>query len=313
VYKITSPAEKIYVGSSTNIHRRHTEYKNLNCEYQFKLYNSLIKYGFENHTVEIIEECVKADLNCRERYWQDFYDVLDREKGLNLALVECGANRRTFSQEARRRYGENQKGSKNPVAVPVINVLTKKEFGCISDARSYEGYGTVFEAKLAGRVTNDTPYIYKKFYEDYLSGLFTNVNIHKDRRLGWEVINILTKEVFKTVKLAAKTCKDYKYRTIVVWLSNPDVNRSPFKYLKDYKEGDTLNIEIPLPTTKKKQVIDKNTLIVYPSVSEASRQLGLVKSTLLASVSRGKHPIIMPLEKFLRLNPEMSALDFKFI
>ena len=53
IYKITSPSGKVYVGQSVNIERRLKEYKILKCKKQVKLYNSFIKYGFENHKIEI--------------------------------------------------------------------------------------------------------------------------------------------------------------------------------------------------------------------------------------------------------------------
>lgn len=87
VYKITSPSEKIYIGQSTNIYLRwERDYYTLQCKDQPKLYNSLKKYGPENHKFEIIEECSLEQLNERERYWQDIYNVLSKN-GLNLLLT----------------------------------------------------------------------------------------------------------------------------------------------------------------------------------------------------------------------------------
>ena len=57
IYKITSPTNRIYIGSSNDIYNRWCSYKNLKCKSQTKLYNSLLKYGAENHIFEIIENC----------------------------------------------------------------------------------------------------------------------------------------------------------------------------------------------------------------------------------------------------------------
>jgi len=54
---ITSPSNRLYVGSTINIRKRCISYRNLHCKTQYKLYNSLNKYGFDNHTFEIILEC----------------------------------------------------------------------------------------------------------------------------------------------------------------------------------------------------------------------------------------------------------------
>ena len=82
IYKITSPSGKIYIGQTTNYSKRHNAYKNHKCKGQPKLFASIEKYGFINHTIEIIKECQVEDLNYYERYYQEYYEsVLD---GLNL-------------------------------------------------------------------------------------------------------------------------------------------------------------------------------------------------------------------------------------
>lgn len=84
IYKITNPKGKIYIGQSTNIEKRKEIYKKLYCKKQIMLYNSIKKYGWENHKFEILEECSIKKLNEREKYWGSYYNVL--EKGLNLRL-----------------------------------------------------------------------------------------------------------------------------------------------------------------------------------------------------------------------------------
>jgi hypothetical protein len=78
IYKIISPNGKIYIGQSINIEQRWSkDYKTLRCKTQPKLYNSLKKYGFENHIFEVIEECEEFKLLERETYWKTFYKVLE--------------------------------------------------------------------------------------------------------------------------------------------------------------------------------------------------------------------------------------------
>ena len=58
IYKITNPKGKVYIGKSIDINKRLTYYKHYSHrKTQHKLNNSISKYGFENHTLEIIEEC----------------------------------------------------------------------------------------------------------------------------------------------------------------------------------------------------------------------------------------------------------------
>lgn len=102
IYKITSPSKKIYIGETVNFEKRFKRYNRLECKRQFKLYNSFLKYGVENHIFEIIEECDITELKCRERYWQDYYDVIS-EKGMNLNLTSCGDKKREWSKEVHNK------------------------------------------------------------------------------------------------------------------------------------------------------------------------------------------------------------------
>ena len=86
IYKITSPTKKVYIGQSQNIEKRFYYYKRECCKSQPKLYTSIKSHGFNNHKFEVIEECDVSELNSRERYWQDFYNVIS-DNGLNLCLT----------------------------------------------------------------------------------------------------------------------------------------------------------------------------------------------------------------------------------
>jgi group I intron endonuclease len=108
IYKITSPSGRVYIGESKDVMSRWLDYKGLNCKSQRKVYSSLKKYKYDNHIFEIVEECSFEDLLCRERYWQDFYDVLNG--GLNLKLTQCGDLKMEHSKESRGRISSSRKG-----------------------------------------------------------------------------------------------------------------------------------------------------------------------------------------------------------
>jgi group I intron endonuclease len=86
IYKITSPTNRIYIGQAVDLDRRYKSYRKYNEKRQIRLYRSIAKYGFLNHKWEIIELCNKEDLNKRERYWQDYYNVIGKQ-GLNSMLT----------------------------------------------------------------------------------------------------------------------------------------------------------------------------------------------------------------------------------
>lgn len=109
IYKITSPSGRIYIGEAVNIKRRWRHYKGMYCVRQPRIYNSLVKYGVENHIFEVIEECDLDDLKCRERFWQEFYEVLS-PKGLNSQYTECGEKKQVHTEETKRKISEATTG-----------------------------------------------------------------------------------------------------------------------------------------------------------------------------------------------------------
>jgi len=102
IYKITSPKNRIYVGQTLDYTQRYSQYQNINnSKNQRKLYYSFRKYGIDNHTFEFIEECLEGELNTKERYWQDFYHVMD--KGLNCLLTSTLDKSGKLSESTKNR------------------------------------------------------------------------------------------------------------------------------------------------------------------------------------------------------------------
>lgn len=98
VYKITNPIGMIYIGCASNLKRRFSRYKCLDCKSQPKLYESMLKYKFENHKFEIVEQCENEHKKIREAYWGMFFDVLG-ENGLNGALPKANFDYPALSNE----------------------------------------------------------------------------------------------------------------------------------------------------------------------------------------------------------------------
>lgn len=152
IYKITSPNNRVYVGQSIDVENRFKEYGRLKCKGQSRLYNSLKKYGVENHKFEVIEECAVENLNERERYWQDYYDVLSK-KGLNCTLVKANglSGKRSYETTFKismTKYGrpplekkpkrENVIGVNNPFYGKKHSEETKRKISSKLKGRVYE-------------------------------------------------------------------------------------------------------------------------------------------------------------------------------
>ena len=109
IYKITNPKGKVYIGQTTDYEKRLKYYKsNTSTKTQVKIYNSIQKYGFDNHIFEVIEICELNQLNEKERYWQDFYNVIGIN-GLNLRLTKSNDKSGYLSKETRNKISNYQK------------------------------------------------------------------------------------------------------------------------------------------------------------------------------------------------------------
>ena len=93
IYKTTNKLnDKIYIGQDKN---NNTHYFGSGK----KLQKAIKKYGKENFTKEILEECVdESHMNEREVYWILFYNSQDREIGYNIS---------DGSKEGDRKIGQN--------------------------------------------------------------------------------------------------------------------------------------------------------------------------------------------------------------
>lgn len=117
IYIIISPMAKVYIGQSVDINKRYRCYQTKPDKGQGRVFKSIVKYGFDAHFFEIIEECAVEDLNLRERHWQDQYDVLG-EYGLNLKLTKTTDKSGHLSDETKRKISLIKKGVKFKLKEP---------------------------------------------------------------------------------------------------------------------------------------------------------------------------------------------------
>lgn len=90
IYKITNNINhKVYIGLSKNISKRWNKHYNSpfnpnSHDYDKPLYRAIRKYGLNNFTFEVIEECTIEELSQKEKYWINYYNATNPSKGYNL-------------------------------------------------------------------------------------------------------------------------------------------------------------------------------------------------------------------------------------
>lgn len=188
IYKITSPSSKIYIGQSINIEKRFKNYKSLSqTKGQVMLHYSFKKYGINNHIFEVIEECSIELLNERERYYQDFYNVLNN--GLNCILTNTNESIKVFSNDTIEKIRQGNLGKDIPSSVRKQTSETMKRKG-IKPKYKMIGFDNPKSIKIksTNTITN----------EEFILNLSETVKYFKvDRELISNRLNNITKSFRK--------------------------------------------------------------------------------------------------------------------
>lgn len=166
IYKITSPSNKVYIGSTINFKERIRHYKCLDCKAQSKLYNSLKKYGFKKHKIEILEFCDIHNLYQKERYYGELFNSCGIN-GLNLSLPGYGDIKSIISEETRMKKRISQTGEGNNFYGKKHTEETKRK---ISNANS----GRKHSEDVRRRVSQNSARHNSKIVVDLETGIFYN-------------------------------------------------------------------------------------------------------------------------------------------
>lgn len=108
IYKITSPTGAIYIGQTVDMYLRKVLYKNHHCKSQRRLYNSILKHGWEAHIFEVLIECPEDELDKWEMHYISFYKTFNTDHGMNLR--DGSKTRGRQSEETKRKISESHKG-----------------------------------------------------------------------------------------------------------------------------------------------------------------------------------------------------------
>lgn len=205
IYKITNPKGKIYIGQSIDIEMRFYRYKRLNVSGQHKILSSLKKYGVDNHKFEVLLECESCQLNELERYFQDVFDVTNKN-GLNLVLTTSKDRTGKMSDEAKKRISNTKKGK------------------FVGNNHPFFGKTHTEESKEKMRVGNSGK----------IASLETRLKMsksHMSRTPSFPIIDTNTGIIYRTQQEAAKNVK-LRQQTLSRYLSGKRKNKTTLIYLK---------------------------------------------------------------------------------
>ncbi len=143
IYKITSPSGRIYIGQTKNVIKRKHLYKGLKCKTQYRLYASLLKYGWNNHLFETIAEVPEEYADDAEIAYIAYYKAYHTDGGLNLTR---GGFRPKMTQETKKKLSDAILGGKNARSKKLYQYTLNKElvkvWECMKCIERELGYST---------------------------------------------------------------------------------------------------------------------------------------------------------------------------
>ena len=230
IYKITNPITgRVYIGKAVNINRRFKEYKNIKkSAQQIRLYRSFNKYGIDEHIFEIVESCLVENLSNRERYWQDYYNVLSK-KGMNCVLTQSDEKSGSLSEETKRKISNANKGnihSEETRAKMGLKNLGKKATLETRQKMSEFRKGKKLSEKWKNNISKGNRN--KPKSENHKLNLSDSKIGKPNKCLQKKVIDVSTNIIYTSILEVSLKFK-INYGTLANWLRNDNINKSNFK------------------------------------------------------------------------------------
>jgi group I intron endonuclease len=160
IYKITSPSGAIYIGQSWDIEKRLVAYKRTNRLNQPKIKNSILKYGYENHSIEIVHELPKdCDQNTMDlyeiMYWEKYKDC-----GFSMLNVKDPGRGGKHTAQSKMKMslhnGSRKEEVRNKIRLSILG--SKHSLDTINKMRSPRKKVTCDKCGLVGAGANMTRY-----------------------------------------------------------------------------------------------------------------------------------------------------------
>jgi len=209
IYKITSPSNKIYIGKTVNFKKRVRYYKYESCKKQKFLYNSIKKYGWTKHKIEIL---VQGNFNNKllselEINNIRLFNSYNSKHGMNLTKGGEGCDGLILSEE-----------TKDKLRVIMIERMKDQSLRDAHSIKMLEYYKNNTHPSLGKQRSLKTRDKMKNHW---------NINNASPCK---EVIDTSTNQVFDSIKQAANHF-NYTYKTLSNWLNGISPNKSTLKFI----------------------------------------------------------------------------------
>lgn len=227
IYKITNKINgKIYIGQSNNCERRFQEHCSPSRANQSRIPVDLAikKYGKENFTFEIVEQCTLEQLNDKEEYWIKYFNSIEKgyncNAGGNQASIGSNNGRAKLTEEdiivIRKAYAEHKK--------------QKEVYEQFKDKVSFSAFQTAWQGKSWSHIMPEVFTEENKNYYIYQNSIGSkgfSAKLTDD-----EVIEIRHRYINETAEQIYQDYKDrIKYQTLqqILW-------GRTYKHLPIYKK-----------------------------------------------------------------------------
>jgi group I intron endonuclease len=148
IYKITSPSNRVYIGQTYDLRKRINSHKHNATRYgkTILLYNSIRKYGWDAHILEIVEHVDDTLLDEREIFWITELKTYCYDNSMGLNMTKGGLGHRStwmHKTELRKQFSDMFSGEGNPFFGKKHSDESKKIMGEKAYERSMKSGRTI--------------------------------------------------------------------------------------------------------------------------------------------------------------------------
>ena len=265
---------KIYIGQSNNIEKRYNQHS-YDSSHSERIHSvidrAIAKYGLENFSFEIIEECPVEKLDEREIYWIAYYDSYNN--GYNSTIG-----------------GKSLRGENHPRAL-----LTEEEVWQIREA--YRMKIPFREAYEMFQNSNITERGFKKIW-DAVNWTNVHMDVYTDENKAWHKTATGHGEDQVGLSSLDRAVKQPEIDAMVEdYRNGMNLHQIAKKYDRDYgvvQKYINNPIEVKKVQYRGKAVKNLNTGLVFKSISQAAKWAGCGATTLTRHLNTDQIAGIVP-------------------